>query len=363
MKLNIIGQIFGTSGYANHTRGLANALMKEHDVKISTQLPNQWERETNDQELKAILKQDSKDRTNIIIDLPHNWPIHLNKEKNICFCVWEGDKIPLSYIDNILDERVSQVWVPSIHTQEAIRKTFEESDKTYPKDKIKIVPHGVDIEIYQPQALKGGKPEFTFLMNKGFRNELDRGGVQHGIKAFLNEFKKGEAKLIIKLNPAYAMPPDQLTNLINKYVAELKLDIKEIPEIVAIYENLTPKKLNELYNECDVFLNPTGGEAFSLPCIEAMACSKPVITTNFGGQIDYVTNATGWLIDYELQEVKHEVMYEGVSWAVPNMEQLKRVMREAVNDPEMVSALGSQGLEVAQDYTWFNSASKASQYL
>ena len=38
VKLTIIGQFFGTSGYANHTRQLANALSKYHDLKIFTQL-------------------------------------------------------------------------------------------------------------------------------------------------------------------------------------------------------------------------------------------------------------------------------------------------------------------------------------
>ena len=34
---------------------------------------------------------------------------------------------------------------------------------------------------------------FTFFANKGFRNELDRGGIQYLLKAFIEEFRKGEA--------------------------------------------------------------------------------------------------------------------------------------------------------------------------
>lgn len=373
MKLNIVGNIWGTSGYANHIRGLANALMKIHDVKLSTGLPPNWEREINDQELLAIKKSDDKDRHNIIIDMPHNWPAHLHKEKNYCFLVWEGDKIPLSWIDNIKDKRVTQVWLPSIHVFNAIKNSLShwqvdiEGETRTPSpesqkllNKIKIVPHGVNLDVYKPTDKK--TDIFTFLMNKGFRNELDRGGVQYGIQAFLQEFKKGEAKLIIKLNPAYTMPQNQLIELINKYVTELKLEKHEIPEIVAVYENLTPKGLNDLYNQCDVFLNPTGGEAFSLPCIEAMATGKPVITTNFGGQTDYVTYLNGWLIDYELNEVKHEVMYEGISWAIPNIETLRNIMRSCC-EANVVVKKSKEALKTAQDYTWDNSASKSTQYL
>lgn len=369
MKLNIVGTIFGTTGYASHTRGLVNALAKLHDVKLSTMLPHNWEREVNDEELKMIMKPDDKDRVNIIIDLPHNWEINLQKEKNIGFLVWEGDKIPISWINRIRDPRISQVWVASNHALDCIRNTFSEyfnngkilkHELQMLMDKVKIVPHGVDLEIYNVQ--EKNKDIFTFLCNKGFRNELDRGGLQHAIKAFLQEFNKGEAKLVLKLNPAYAMPQEQLLQIINKYVAETKKKPEEVPDILAIYDNLSQKDLNKLYNQCDVFLSPTGGETFNLPCIEAMACEKPVITTNFGGQTDYVNNSNGWLIDYKLKEVKHELMYEGISWATISLEKLKSAMREALNGSE-TKLKGKEALKIAKQYTWDNSAKKATEYM
>ena len=54
LNLTIIGQFWGTSGYAMHTRNLANALSKHHDVKIITQLFPNWELQCNDDELKMI---------------------------------------------------------------------------------------------------------------------------------------------------------------------------------------------------------------------------------------------------------------------------------------------------------------------
>ena len=369
MKLNIIGQIFGTSGYCNHTRGLANALNKIHDVKLTTQLPDKWELDCNDSELQMINRTDDLERINIIIDLPHNWNQYLSKKHNIGFLVFEGDKIPLSWIDCIKDKRVTQVWVPSTHVFDAIKNTLtEDYSRQINKNKVKIVPHGVDLDVFFPseQTEKEGVQTprtFTFLCNKGFRNELDRGGIQHAIKAFLNEFKKGEAKLMIKLNLAYAMSPEALNEIIIKYYKETKKPKSEMPEIMAIYENLSPKQLSIMYNQCDVLLNPTEGEAFSLPCIEAMVCGKPVITTNFGGQIDYIDNINGWLIDYELHEVQHELIYEGIQWAKPNIEMLQNAMRDAVNNNKSVINKGAQALSTAKNYTWENSSLKATQYL
>jgi glycosyltransferase involved in cell wall biosynthesis len=92
--------------------------------------------------------------------------------------------------------------------------------------------------------------------------------------------------------------------------------IENNKQIKIITENYTKKQLNDLYNECDVYVSPTRAEAFNLPCLEAMSCGKPVITTNFGGQTDFCDNSTGILIDYDLVEQK-DLEYEGIKWATP----------------------------------------------
>ena len=353
MKVNIIGQIYGTSGYSNHTRGLANALNKVCDVKLSCGLPEGWERVTNDEELKMIKKTDSPDRINLIIDLPFNWKQYASKKCNIGFLVWEGDTIPLSFIEPI--KSMNQVWVPSLHVYHAIQKTLQSVQyDIHLMDKIKIIPHGVDLTIFKPEE----KPErpFTFLCNKGFRNEYDRGGLQHAIKSFIQEFKKGEARLILKINPAYAMPPNQLIEYMNKIQKEQGY---EPGEILINYDAMPIELLKQVYNNCDVFLNPTEAEAFSLPCLEAMACGKPVITTGFGGQTDYVTEQNGWLIDYTLHEVKHELAYEGINWAKPDIVSLQIAMRNALTNKESTNQKAVNASQTVLNWTWDHSAQKA----
>lgn len=375
-QVNIVGQIFGTSGYSIHTRQLANALNKYIDVKLITQLPQGWERVCNDNELKMITRNDSLDAINLIIDLPMNWSQHLHKKHNIGFLVFEGDKIPLSWVDYIKDKRVTQVWVPSQHVYNAIKNTCDNNLHTentglvgftvplwvFIKDKIKIVPHGVDLSVFFPQEMQEPKP-FTFLCNKGFRGELDRGGVQHAIKAFMQEFTKGEARLIVKINPAYALHPDELTRIMNKYRSELNKTEETIPEILFTYENLDYKILNKVYNSCDVFLSPTEGEAFSLPCLEAMACGKPVITTNFGGQTDFVNSTNGYLVSYTMHPVVHEILYEGIQWATPNMDDLRKKMRETYSNSAYRISRQEIALKTAKMFTWDNSAQKAVTFL
>lgn len=362
MKLNIIGSFFGTSGYCNHVRGLSNSLAKHVDVKISTQLFQNWEYQVNDEELKMISKPDDKDRINIIIDLPFNWTPHLQKKHNIGFLVWEGDKIPESWTENILDDRVTQVWVPSTHVYNAIKNTFGGLIWPTVKNKIKLVPHGFDPNIFKPIS-KEKQPPFTFLVNKGFRNELDRGGVQHALKAFIQEFNKGEAKLFLKLNPAYVMAPEQLNQIITKYIQEAKKTPDQIGEIAFTYDNMPQNILNDLYNSVDVLLNPTEAEAFSLPCIESMACQVPVITTGFGGQTDFINESNGCLVNYQMHEIKHELIYEGINWAKPDIQGLRTAMRWMQTIKEGRETKAKKAYEDSKNWTWDNSALKAIESL
>lgn len=367
MKINIIGQILGTSGYSSHTRNLANALNKLCDVRLQTPLYPGQELQLNDAELAMMKKEDSSDRTNIMIDLPMNWIANASKKKNIGFLVWEGDKIPISWVPILKDRRINQVWVPSTHVLNAVKNTVIESTQpSYESlaimNKIKLVPHGVDLTIFKPLIRREDevdKKRFTFLCNKGFRNEMDRGGIQHVIGAFVNEFKRGEARLLLKVNPAYGINPGMITGIIEKYFKETGKT--ECPEIMINVDNMTNEQLNNLYNDCDVFVSASEAEAFNLPVLEAMACGKPAIVCGFGGQTDYVTSTNGWIISYTLHEVKHELLYEGINHGRPNISELQQTMRSAVNSRQEVK--GSAAIETANNWTWDNSAAKAMEAL
>ena len=151
MKINIVGSIFGNDGYSSHTRGLFNALYKLADVKLTTQLPPNWARQVNDAELDAITKQRDKEDWNVIVAIPHMWKMFLGQGKNACYCVFEGDKVPKSWIEEFMNPRVDLILVPSQHTKDAILNTLNEfaGKITYnPQQKIKIIPHGVNREIF-----------------------------------------------------------------------------------------------------------------------------------------------------------------------------------------------------------------------
>jgi glycosyltransferase involved in cell wall biosynthesis len=214
--------------------------------------------------------------------------------------------------------------------------------------KIKIIPHGVDLNLFYPKE----KPDkCIFIANKGLRGPEDRGGIQYLIKAYMEEFNDEDVELILRINPAYG-----LINM-EQLMSAMNIEKKEkYPKITINDKPMEYKDLVKFYNQGTVFVSPSRGDAFNIPCIEAMACGMPVITTNFGGQAEFCNETNSWIIGGEMAEVKWDMMYEGISWLTPDINQLKKMMREAFNNPEQVQRKGIQGVETAKQFTWENSA-------
>ena len=349
MNFNLIGSFFGSDGYSNHLKGLANALSKIAKVRITTNIIPNWEKLVTDKELEMLKTEPSEDEINIIITPPISWRLSLGK-RNWAYCIWEGDKIPDSFIEEFLNPEIEYILIPSKHILEAIQNTIKRRNTEYElASKINIIPHGVNLDLFYPK--KTDKKKFTFLCNKGFRNSEDRGGIQYAIKAFCEEFNKNEnVELIIKINPAYGIPD------LNKLIKELNIQNKEIATIKFITNYIEYNKLIDLYNSADVFVSPTRAEAFNIPCLEAMACGLPIITTNFGGQTDFCNEFNSWIISGELKDVEHEIQYEGIKWLTPNLDELRRAMRTAYKYPDLIKEKGSNGLKTAIKFTWDNSA-------
>lgn len=350
-QINVIGSLWGISGYDSHTRNLVNALTKFAKVRISTNPVHGWERLANDRELEMVKRAPEKDEINLIITHPMHWRLNAFAKRNWAYCVWEGDKVPDCFIPEMLNEEIEYIFVPSSHTATAIENTardLDESDKIL--DKVKLIPHGVDLTLFYPKE----KPTetTTFLLNKGWRNLEDRGGTQYAIRAYLEEFTdKDNVQMIVKVNPAYGIPD------LNAMVAALSPRIVGMPKLFMDVNGYEYKGLVELYNKANVFVATTRAEAYGIPMIEACATGLAVLTTGYGGQVDFIKDKeNGLLIDYDLTEVKHEIAYEGCSWATPRIEDIRKKIRYMHEHPEEVKRLGENGLKTARDNTWDKSA-------
>ena len=137
MKINLYGNLLGIDGYSNHTRQLFNSLYELNpDIKLEVGLPPNWMQAVNDAELNAITKESRKADVGISISQPQFWRLHMSScEKFVGFLVFEGNRIPIYWLEYLLDENVDMIFCPSNHTKQAIINTI----KDLSEDEIKII--------------------------------------------------------------------------------------------------------------------------------------------------------------------------------------------------------------------------------
>lgn len=156
--------------------------------------------------------------------------------------------------------------------------------KLFDKDKISVIPLGVDAQTFRPSNKNKMKEEFEVLF-VGSLYPLK--GVEYlirSIKYVAREEKK------IKLRIVGEGPEKRrLKLLVNKL--KLKNNVH--------FEGFVPyDRIMRYYQNCDVFCFPTLGEPFGKAILEAMACGKPVIASNIGGPAEIVENEkTGYLVN------------------------------------------------------------------
>jgi glycosyltransferase involved in cell wall biosynthesis len=93
-------------------------------------------------------------------------------------------------------------------------------------------------------------------------------------------------------------------------------------------------KKAELLNSCDVYVLPSYFEGLPISILEAMSYGKPVISTNVGGIPEIVKPGyNGWLF----QPGDHEA--------------LRNIIREAMNNKELLKQYGNNSLSISKKYT------------
>ena len=351
MKINLCANIFGESGFAVHGRHLARALKEEGiDLGIETYLPPNYMNTDEWIEFRENIEKNYAYENTVMISAPEYWEVKAgDKIKNfIPIGIFEGTQVSPNWIRIAEKDFVTKLIVPSEHT----KKAFESWQNEKVNKKLVIIPHGVSLNIFKPIE-RPKNEKFRFLFVGGWKTGIyDRKGLDIALKAFCAEFKPEEpVEFFIKFNMAYQ---DQNTVINNLNALNLPL---ERPKISLSFDQISEEKLVKVYQESDCFVMPTKGEAFCMPCLEALATGLPVIATDFGGQTDYLPKEGLIKVEKFIPATAEPWIYEWAKWAIPSQSHLQELMRKAFNG-ELKG-----NLEITKNYSWNNEAKKIVELL
>ncbi len=237
--------------------------------------------------------------------------------KVIGYTAWETERMPDKWVSgcNLVDE----IWIPSFHNLQALNA----SGVTTP---IYVVPHPIDTERFSPSPLRLNNC-FTFV-------SVFRWGLRKGWPELFTAYERAftaddPVTLRVLTNYRSEEYRQQAATLAAHFSQHGKPRVEFLP-----LEYVTYDFLPLLYQNADVFVLPSRGEGFCLPCAEAMACGLPAIVTDCTAFKDYVSSSNGYPVECEqvTSDDPTDPDRAASAWYVANIDDLGRQMRRAYGD-------------------------------
>lgn len=190
------------------------------------------------------------------------------------------------------------------------------------------------------------EPDDSFRVEgRGFRflhvsSCFPRKGVEALLAAYEAAFTNADdVTLVIKTF-------DNPHNTVREMLAEMRARNPRLPDVVTIIADLTDSQLKSIYGQCDVMVGPSFAEGYGLPFAEAMLSGIPVITTNWGGQLDFCNSGNSWLVDYQFERASTHFGLWTSAWARVHVHALADAMREArATSRDVRAAMAARGRE------------------
>ena len=327
-KLNI--QIEGT--YENQyslsmvNKSIALALQKCEDVEVKIDATDYHakymaEVQNIDENIKPLV---AKKLENIDVSIRNIYPPYTNDMEGYLKIIgpygWEESKFPQQYV-NWFNTKLTMVFTMSSYVKNILLDNGVD---------VPIVTTGIVVEdIVYTKAVP-----FDFELPSAFKllhisSCFPRKGLDILLDAFNSLDELEDISLIIKTFPnPHNNVLEQLNELqfkiVTTYEKDTSLYIKNNKKILLINKDIPRSSIKYLYESSDILVAPSFGEGFGLPMAEAMLCELPVVTTGYGGQCDFCTNETSWLIDFDIKEAKTHLNLKNSLWAVPKISSLKK---------------------------------------
>lgn len=303
-NIKLLSQRWGNTrfGYLNDHREedlksrIVNGIDKQPDVWIQISVPNEFQKVGK-----------------------YNIGVTAGIETTVC---------DISWIQGV--NRMDLVITSSEHSKNVFEQTiYNLSDKRTGQSQelrtttpVKVLFEGVDTSIYNSSTFEKidlSIPEnFAFLViGHWMKGNLghDRKNIGYTVKMFLETFKNksNPPALILKTHQVGTSILDRET-ILDK-IDSIRKKIKgSLPNIYLLHGEMTDEEVNGLYNHPKVkaLVSFNKGEGFGRPLLEFTTTGKPVIASNWSGQLDFLNKEYSVLVGGTLENVHESAQVEKI---------------------------------------------------
>lgn len=252
----------------------------------------------------------------------------------IAYWYWEFDSIPASW--EAAAATVDEVWAATEFVAKGLRDRLPIPVRT-------VFP-GVKLGSFQRREREyfGLRPDtFTFLFTFHMMSVMERKNPLGLIRAFQSAFMPHEqVSLVLK------------TSFGDRHPAQIK-ELREAAagsNITIIDQVYSPDEVLSLMDSCDAYVSLHRSEGLGLTMAEAMLMGKPVIATNYSGNVAFMDETNSLPVKYDLVKLGRTIPpYQAdFEWAEPSIEHAAQLMRRVYDDQDWAREIGARGKASAE---------------
>jgi glycosyltransferase involved in cell wall biosynthesis len=337
--VNVVGYLRGEFGLAESARAYARALMG-YGVSVSLyNLELGVAHSMADTSLVDRFDTDLPEKIAIIFINPDYFATALREigeakldGKYVIACwFWELERVPDHW--QPVFAQVDEVLVASSFIEQAVRNA---SDRPVLRAPIPLVPLArADVD----KAGFGLDPHaFLFLFTFDFNSWMERKNPAAVMEAFQRAFPRGDehVQLLIKTSNAN-LHPQRFRELLDWAQGDARIVIRN--------GVITREQMTALQACCDAYVSLHRAEGFGMGMAECMQLGKPVIATNWSGNMEFMDEDSAALVRHTLIPVSAEEYPDGQGqrWAEPDTTHAAEWMGRLARDPVFAAALGERG--------------------
>jgi glycosyltransferase involved in cell wall biosynthesis len=169
---------------------------------------------------------------------------------------------------------------------------------------------------------------FMFLFTFDFMSVMKRKNPLGLVEAFKKAFEPNEGPMLVLKSINGETRPEGF--------AELMQAIDGREDIVLMNKYLDSHQSASLMNLCDCYVSLHRSEGLGLTIAEAMLLGKPVVATNYSGNLDFMKPETSYLVSWDRVKVGEgaEAYDSNATWAEPNLDEAASLMRQVYLNPD-----------------------------
>ncbi len=258
----------------------------------------------------------------------------------IGYWAWELSKFPAEYVRSF--SFYDEIWAATKFARDA----FDIGHRPVTLMPMPVeIPDGIP-ELNRPY-FRLPERRFMFLFNFDFGSYCARKNPDSVVAAFRQAFPDADAPVCLVIKTING----------EDYVSEwekLRQTTLGDPRIIMRNGHYTREEMINLIRCCDCYVSLHRSEGFGRGPAEAMLLGRPVIVTNYSGNVDFTTAENSFPVDYRLVAVADGEYPGGRDqvWAEPDVAGAAMQMRRLYQEPGLAGETGQRARRFME--TWYN---------